>query len=302
MKSLDSLPPREPGIAAYLSSIHRRCNRLSRLDRDPLALVRPYESGEDREVAGFIASTLAFGKVDLILRAVSAALAPLGPNPASGLAAMSEKEIARTWRAFQYRYCFPADIISLLTAIRRARADHGSLEELFVLGDPELERAARGGPSTALEKYRPSRFEGTDGLVLALSRFSKRITELSKVNGRTLRRGLVPDPADGSACKRLFLFLRWMNRRDAVDLGAWSSVKPSRLVVPIDVHMGRICHEVLGFIPTPTPSLANALRATACFRLYSPKDPAKYDFSLTRLGIDPIPGDVEWMGGKPLST
>jgi len=38
-------------------------------------------------------------------------------------------------------------------------------------------------------------------------------------------------------------------------------------------------------------SLRDALSVTEAFRLYAPEDPVKYDFALTRPGIDPRPGD-----------
>ena len=49
-----------------------------------------------------------------------------------------------------------------------------------------------------------------------------------------------PRPSAGSACKRLNLFLRWMVRRDEVDLGAWTRVPASKLIVPLDTHVIRL--------------------------------------------------------------
>ena len=265
------LPPRDPAIGLFLEAIHRDCNRTGRLDRDPLALLGPYRTVADREVAGFIAATLAFGRVDLIMGAVSTALAPLGAHPAAALAAMAEAEIVRAFSDFQYRYCFPSDLTGIMLAVKKARAAFGSLEGLFAEGD-------RGG-----ETVEP-----------ALEAFSLRMNELGRRRGKAIRAGLIPAPSRGSACKRLFLYLRWMVRRDEIDPGGWKSITPSRLVIPLDVHMARVCHERLGFIPTGAATLANALRATACFRLYAPEDPVKYDFSLTRPGIDPAPGDEAW--------
>jgi len=285
------LPPRDPAIAAFLAAIRRDCNRIGRLERDPLALVRPYPDLADRELAGFLASTLAFGRVDLIMAAVGEALGPLGSRPAKRLAEMSEGEIAKTWSGFQYRYCFSADLVALLVGLKRAREEYGSLEALFAAGDPGGRGARPGGRGGSGLRGGGA---GADSLVEALDVFSRRINDLAEHRGRSLRPGLVPEVSRGSACKRLFLFLRWMVRSDEVDPGGWTTVSPSRLVVPIDVHMARVCHERLGFIASPAPSLANALRATACFRLYAPRDPVKYDFALTRPGIDPIPGDEAW--------
>ena len=260
----------DPGIADFLEGIHDSCNRLARLERDPLALVRPYADVADREVAGLVASVLAFGSVDLIMRAVRSALAPLGDRPAAALADLADDDIGELWSAFQYRFCFPKDMIALMIAIRRAREEAGSLESLFLDLDP-----------------------GGADIVGAAAAFSARLREL----GTGIRVGLLPDPGRGSACKRLFLFLRWMVREDEVDPGGWGRVDRARLVVPIDTHMARVCSGRLRFIPRPAADLRAALRATAAFRLYAPEDPVKYDFALTRPGIDPRPGDERFSCG-----
>jgi len=75
-----------PEIACFLEEIYSVCNRIERLDLDPLAVVRRYSAPEDIEVAGLVCSTLAFGSVQLILRACETALEPLGARPADACA------------------------------------------------------------------------------------------------------------------------------------------------------------------------------------------------------------------------
>jgi uncharacterized protein (TIGR02757 family) len=106
---------------------------------------------------------------------------------------------------------------------------------------------------------------------------------------RELRRGREPDsllsaPEKGSACKRLHLYLRWMARRDDVDPGCWTRLRPELLVVPLDTHMHRAAR-ALRLTRRKQPNLAAALDVTAAFRRMNPTDPLKYDFALTRLGI-----------------
>lgn len=258
----------DPAIAAFLEDIYSSCNAPGRLRRDPLAVVKRYANPDDREVAALVCSTLAFGSVDLIMRACDAALAPLGERPAIALGAMREADISRAWSRFQYRFCFPEDMAALMRGIARARAEEGSLESLFLRGDP-----------------------GGADVVGALGAFVISLKGLGAKRGAGIRENLLPDPSRGSACKRLFLFLRWLVRKDSVDPGGWNRVDRSRLVVPLDLHMTRVCHERLGFLSAPRADLKGALAATAAFRLYSPEDPVKYDFALTRPGIDPDPGD-----------
>lgn len=312
-----------PETACFLEEIYSVCNRIERLDLDPLAVVRRYSAPEDIEVAGLVCSTLAFGSVQLILRACETALEPLGTRPANALRAMDQRDIERQWGSFQYRFCFPNDMIALMGAIRKALLEYGSLEAVFLQGD---KRRVHGAPM----------LEAASAFVRTLRRFT------NEVMPSGLRKNLLPDPADGSASKRLFLFFRWMIRRDEIDPGPWSSVDPSRLVVPMDVHMARTCAERLHFLPgrreraaagragceaggagrtgaasdadevdgpasgldvrkntaqstsstsAPHINLRTALQITEAFRLYAPDDPVKYDFALTRPGIDPHPGD-----------
>jgi uncharacterized protein (TIGR02757 family) len=266
-------PAYRPEIAEFLERIYSGCATIRRLDRDPLAIVRRYKDPADREVAGLVCSTLAFGSVDLILRACELALKPLGNHPALRLDSMDDAELRTYWGAFQYRFCFPDDMQALLRGVRAGRRRFGSLEKLFL---------ASGAPGSAIR-------ETASAFAFSLRRLG------ADASGRTIRANLLPAPADGSACKRLFLYLRWMVRRDAVDPGGWDSVSPERLIVPLDVHMARTCRDRLGFLgparASGSPTFGDAAAVTAQFALYSPQDPVKYDFALTRPGIDPRPGD-----------
>jgi uncharacterized protein (TIGR02757 family) len=114
----------------------------------------------------------------------------------------------------------------------------------------------------------------------ALDRFVRTL----KVEAGSPCESLLPDPGRGSACKRLNLFLRWMVRRDEVDPGLWYNVSSSILTVPLDVHMHRIGLR-LGLTDRKQADIRTAAEITESFRRFSPEDPVKYDFALTRLGI-----------------
>ncbi len=121
-------------------------------------------------------------------------------------------------------------------------------------------------------------------IIPSLTRFCDSLTAAH--NGQPTRslKYLLADPARGSACKRLNLFLRWMVRDDDVDTGLWKSVDKAKLIVPIDVHMGRLC-KILGFYSRKSVSLRAAIDITESFREIEPSDPVKYDFALSRIGI-----------------
>ena len=122
--------------------------------------------------------------------------------------------------------------------------------------------------------------EGDDTIIPALSAFARELN----LCAHSQYSGFLPSPVDGSACKRLHLFLRWMVRFDNVDPGGWDRVSTSRLIVPLDVHMHRICL-LMGLTKRKQADLRTAVEITAAFRAIAPHDPVRYDFALTRLGI-----------------
>ena len=78
--------------------------------------------------------------------------------------------------------------------------------------------------------------------------------------------------------------MRWMVRHDDVDPGGWNMIPAADLIVPVDVHMHRVGIQ-LGFTERKAADARTAGEITDGFRLLSPEDPVKYDFALTRFGI-----------------
>ena len=96
---------------------------------------------------------------------------------------------------------------------------------------------------------------------------------------------LIPSPSNGSACKRLTMFFRWMVRGpDDIDFGLWRFIDPSRLVIPVDSHIARMSR-MLGLSARRSPDWKMALEITESLRLLDPDDPLRYDFALVRPGI-----------------
>ncbi len=231
------------------------------LNPDPLLVVRRYPDPADLETVGLLAAALALGNAVLIMRAVEDLLKPFGDNPAATLSAMSDQRILDTVSGFRYRFFDSSDIASFLSAIRTVRADFGGLEQAFLSGDDPNE------PDYAV----------------AASRF---VHTLALRAPAPWRSNLFPDPARGSAAKRVFLYLRWMVRKDAVDPGPWQNADPARLVVPLDTHMAAACRR-LGLIKRKSTDIKAAREALAAFRAMRPDDPVRYDFCMTRPGIRP---------------
>jgi len=247
----------DAGLAEALEQLYERYDDRAWVDPDPLVLLYEFEDVRDREIAGLVASSLAFGGVRQIMRSVEIALAPMAGRPAAFLAAIPRGELAGIYDGFRHRWATGGDLAAVLAGAAAMIEADGSLEAGFLAGLAEDDET----------------------VIPALTAFAGRIVCGVDDDGACL----LPSPCRRSACKRLNLYLRWMVRRDAVDPGGWH-VPAAKLVVPLDRHMHRF-GLALGLTGRRQADLRTALEITAAFRRFSPDDPVKYDFAITRLGI-----------------
>lgn len=236
---------------------------------DPVQIVRRYARREDQEVVGFCAAALAFGRVGSVINTVETLARVLGPAPAACVKAFDPKAPHPELRAMVHRWTRGVDIVALLWLLRQMIDRSGSIEGFF------------------LEGYDPAAVD----LGGALDSFSRRALalDLAAVYGRrALKRTGVcyffPRPSAGSGCKRLNLFMRWMVRRDQVDLGAWTRIPPSQLIVPLDTHVIRL-GRCLRLTRYSSPGWRMASEITASLRAVDPVDPVRFDFSLCHVGM-----------------
>jgi uncharacterized protein (TIGR02757 family) len=95
---------------------------------------------------------------------------------------------------------------------------------------------------------------------------------------------MFPLPEKGSACKRMNLFLRWMVRKDELDFGLWSEIPTSKLIIPVDTHIARICTQ-LRLTKRNNVSWQMAEEITENLKKFDPNDPIKYDFAICHIGM-----------------
>lgn len=238
--------------------------RGRRLDSDPLLFPHRYPRPEDREIAAFLASSLAFGRVASICASLERLLGALGERPAATLRERGG-EVAGL-DGFVHRWVDSGSLRPFLRAVGATLREERSLGALFAAGDV-----------------------GGADFVAPLDRFFSVLRERTDVApGRRTQglRFLLPSPGDGSACKRAHLFLRWMVRTDDVDLGLWRGglFSPARLLLPMDTHVHRISR-YLGLTARPTADLRAAREATGWLSRVDPLDPVRFDWALSRLGI-----------------
>jgi uncharacterized protein (TIGR02757 family) len=250
-----------------LDGLYRDFNREDSVS-DPIQRVRPFADAADREIAGFCAAALAFGRVASVLASIDRLFAIMGPHPARFVRAFDPGAPHPELRAMVHRWTKGEDLAALLWILRQMLERSGSIESFLLEGDdpasPDL--------SAALDSF------STRALAL----------DIKRAYGRVPRRPGVcyffPRPSTGSACKRLNLFVRWMVRRDEVDLGVWTRVSPSRLIVPLDTHVIRL-GRCLRLTRYTSPGWKMAADITASLRRLDAGDPVRFDFSLCHVGM-----------------
>ena len=252
-------------LGEALDAVRARCDLEARRRSDPVEFVHRYVDPHDQELVAVVASALAFGNVKALRAKIEDALARIGAIGVGVARAADDPAALRGallgWKHRVYR---DEDLAGLLIGARRVQRAEGSL-----------------GQGLARELAR------TGSLREALSAWTAAIRReggLDRDDGRRGGAHILPDPAKGSAVKRLMLLLRWMARpADGVDLGLWP-IPPAVLLIPVDTHIHKLGRN-LDLTRRNDVSWKTAEEITAALRRFDPADPVKYDFSLCHLGM-----------------
>lgn len=253
MRDFDSRKLTDRALRLRLDAIAKRFGERY-LETDPVELVHPYSRKRDVEIAGAIAAGYAFGNAVAVRGSTRKLLSRLGPDPASSILDARGSDLLALVGDARHRWIGPDTLARALRAIVEAQAEHGDLEAAFLAGDDG----------------HPEHLEAAMDLL---------------VEARPALRPFFASPASGSACKRFCLFLRWMVRpADGIDLGCWSRIAPSRLTIPLDVHLSRIGRR-FGMTARRSDDWKTAREITGALRRADPQDPLRYDFALCRVGM-----------------
>ena len=259
---MDSSP-----LPERLESLYRAFDHVTSAT-DPVHIVRRFSDPADREIVGFCAAGLAFGRVASVLNSIESLLRVMGPHPAEYVKRFDPRRHGAALEPLVHRWIRGRDLAALVLVMQRMLREAGTIEGFFAAGDDPAAPDIGG----------------------AIDAFSKRALDMDMrpAYGRVPKRPGVcyffPRPSAGSACKRLNLFLRWMVRKDAIDLGVWTRVSPGRLIVPLDTHVIRLgrCLQLTRY---KSPGWKMAAEITASLRALNPADPVRYDFSLCHVGM-----------------
>lgn len=246
-------------LIEFLNEKATQYNRIDFIETDPIQIPHRFSKKEDIEIAGFLASTIAWGQRKTIINNALKLMELMDNAPHDFIINFKEKDLNR-FKGFVHRTFNYDDLLAFLNALQRIYKLENSLENAVAISF----REDLNQPGSGWNTFKTNFFSGPH-----LPRSQKHL----------------PDPFKGSAAKRMNMYLRWMIRSDqqGVDFGIWKSMSPGQLYLPLDVHTSRVARK-LNLLSRKQDDWKAVIELTEKLREMDPNDPVKYDFALFGLG------------------
>ena len=237
---------------------------------DPISIPHSFTGKKDIEIAGFIASLVAYGSRKVFLKKLDE-LFKIAQNEPLNFILNFEPEILGD---FNYRFGKPGDFAEIFKIMRGLYEKDGGLEELFKFG-------YTNSVSKEREEVSSERIQQMFSVVTDYF-----YSRASKNAGQGFY-FMIPDPRKGGAMKRMCMYLRWMVRKPPVDFGIWDFMPQSELLIPLDVHVARVSRK-MGLLTRKQNDFKSVIELTENLKKFDPQDPSKYDFAIFGLGASHV--------------
>ncbi len=243
-----------------LDYLHDKYNRVEFIEADPISIPHSFSDLCDKEIAGFLAATIAWGNRKAIVKSARRMVEYLDNAPYDFVVNAGESDLLRL-STYVHRTFNGGDLIDFVRAMQRLCRRYGSLGEMF-----QSLYEQHGSIAKVYSEVRREFFDFEHN-----PHCEKHLSSIDK----------------GAACKRLNMYLRWFVRHDdrGVDFGAWRRIPSSALYLPLDVHSGNMGRE-LGLLTRRQNDWRATVEITESLSRFSADDPVRYDFALFGAGID----------------
>ena len=224
------------------------------IKNDPIQFPHRFTDKRDIEIAGFLASLVAYGKRELFIKKLEQ-LFKIAQNEPHNFIINFEPKILGD---FNYRFGKTEDFVSIFLVLQKLYKQNAGLEELF-----------KHGYQTHKNLFIP-------------------VTDYFYENVKNITPGfkfMIPIASNGCAMKRMCMYLRWMIRKEPVDLGIWDFMPTSELFIPLDVHVARVSRN-LGLLKRNSNDFKAVIELTDNLKKFDSIDPIKYDFAFFGYGIN----------------
>lgn len=247
-------------LKIYLEDIYSKYKH-KHSSKDPVWILHECKTDLDREVLGLIVSCYSYGNIDLINRFINQFLQISGMNVTEFIMNLDAAKDRKYFKNMNYRFNNSEDLVLLLLNIKSVLEKKKSLSELI----KELVNKKQS-------------------VVNIISDFIDEIKFIKSKNQKNFEY-LLPNPRNGSTCKRMNLYFRWMVREDEIDLGVWKKfINKSELIMPVDTHIYRVSQE-LKMVKRKSCDFNYAVELTEFLKTIDPTDPIRFDFALCHVKV-----------------
>jgi len=230
------------------------------IDDDPVQFMYAFEEKNDKELAGFFAAIMAWGRRDIVINKVDDLLKRMDYKPADFILNFSDSD-AEKLDGFKHRTFKPIDIYWLIKTLQSILKEYQTFEGFWEMC------------------YKRSKAQDRELIAVFHEQFFAIHPETPQ---RTRKH--ISNSEKNSSCKRLYMYLRWCIRSGSVDLNTMSFMPASELMIPLDVHVARQAR-ALGLLERKQNDWKAVQELTQKLQALDPEDPAKYDFALFGLGV-----------------
>lgn len=248
-------------LKEYLDQKVAYYNQQTFIEKDPISVPHRFTNLQDIEISGFFAAMFAWGQRKTIINKANDLMDRMDNAPFDFVMNHTDKDLKRI-KGFVHRTFNDDDALYFIEFFKQHYSRNESFETAFsqflTKEDETIEPALRG-----FKDY-----------FFSWQHFRR--TEKH-----------IASPKSGSACKRICMYLRWLCRDDqqGVDFGLWKNIKPSQLMVPLDVHVLRVAQR-LGMIDKEKSDFKTLKELNKQLKQFDPNDPVKYDYALFGVGVE----------------
>lgn len=244
-----------------MDDLVQRIEQPEYIDEDPVQFMHAFEEKNDKELAGFFAATMAWGRRDIVNKKVEDLLQRMEYKPAEFIGNYTESD-APHFEGFKHRTFKPIDLHWLTKILQTILLKFQTFESFWTYCADKSQREKRELMAVFHEQF-----------------FSFH----PEMPHRTRKH--VSNPEKNSSAKRLYMYLRWCIRKNSpVDPGTMTFISPANLKIPLDVHVARQARK-LGLLSRKQNDWKAVLELNERLIILDPEDPSKYDYALFGIGI-----------------
>lgn len=241
-------------LKQQLDNLYNENAHLNFIENDPISIPHRFSEKQDIEIAGFFAAIFAWGQRITIINKTNDLLERMDNAPFDFIRNHKEAD-RKQLLGFKHRTFNDEDLLYVVHRLQRYYREGEGLEFAF------------------------SNHLSSNSITIEDALVAFRDTFFNDQFAPARTKKHIATPANNSSCKRLCMYLRWMVRKDDVDFGIWKSMKPSQLMMPLDVHVERMARQ-FNLVTRQQRDWKTVVELTTKLREFDEDDPVKYDLAL----------------------